>query len=123
VRPACLGPYKAARDRWYTIRNKQSGQTLIVGNNGVPGSPVLVAGDANGNWGQAPDNLQMMWRIWHYVGNNAQWYLLQNVASGQLLVVMNSSPPGSPVPKVFGDNGGWGETEEDLQKMWILTPQ
>ncbi|HWW01977.1 MAG TPA: N,N-dimethylformamidase beta subunit family domain-containing protein [Candidatus Acidoferrum sp.] len=117
----CAGPYKAAPDQWYTIRNKQNGQTLIVGDGGVSGGPVMVVGDLTGNWGAAPDNLQQMWRIWHYIGNNDQWYLFQNVASGQLLIVSKGSPSGVPV-RVFGDNGGWGETEEDLQKMWVLTP-
>ncbi|PWU21286.1 MAG: hypothetical protein C5B50_02040 [Verrucomicrobia bacterium] len=117
----CLGSYKAAPDQWYTIRNKQNGQTLIVGNGGVPGGPVMVVGDATGNWGAASDNLQMMWRIWHYTGNNENWYLFQNVASGQLLIAANNNPAGSSVV-VFGDNGGWGETEENPQKMWILTP-
>jgi hypothetical protein len=121
-RPPSIGPYKAADDVWYTIRDAQTGEDLIVSDNGQPGGPVITLGDANGYWGQPPDNLQQMWRIWRYTGNNGQWHLLQNVASGQLFIVTNNGVPNSPVV-VYGDNGGWGETEENPEKMWIFTPQ
>jgi hypothetical protein len=119
----CLGPYKAADDVWYTIRGAQTGQSLIVADNGSQNGPVWVYGDAEGNWGQGPDSTQMMWRIWRCVSApfNQPAYIMQNVCCGQLLIVAGDGGPGGQVC-VFGNyNGGWGEEEDDPQKFWTFT--
>lgn len=117
--PSAPGPYKAAEGRaWYTLRNKQNGQSLIVANNGLPDGPVIVIGNAMGSWGEPPDNTQKMWRIWRY--GSGTCYLIQNVASGQLLIVANNGALDGPVV-VHGDNGGWGELEDSPQKLWVFT--
>lgn len=119
-----VGPYKAGPDIWYRIRNMQSGQSLIVGNNGQQSGPVMVIGDVNGDWGQAASNTQMMWRIWRYTTYTARQpaFLLQNVASGQLLIVGENGRLGGPVIVHGNYNGGWGEHEDNTQKLWVITP-
>lgn len=119
-----IGSYKAAEDVWYTIRNAQNGQRLIVSENGMPDGPVVIFGDSNGNWGQASDNTQMMWRIWRYTTYQFLFpvYIIQNVCNGQLLIVGNNGVANGPV-WVYGNyNGGWGEAENNPQKLWAIKP-
>jgi hypothetical protein len=117
-----IGPYKAAGDMWYTIRNAQNGQHLIVGDNGVQNGPVEVYGYPYSNWGQHPDNTQMMWRIWRYISfpSIKPVYLLQNVCCGQLLIVGENGRKDGPVWAFGSYNGGWGEAEHNPQKLWVF---
>jgi N,N-dimethylformamidase beta subunit-like, C-terminal len=119
-----IGPYKAAEDVWYTIRNVQNGQRLIVGDNGEKDGPVVVYGDQYGRWGQTPDNTQMMWRIWRYAAHttNSPVYMIQNVCNGQLLIVGNNGIKDGPVVVYGNYNGGWGELEDNPQKLWVIAP-
>ncbi len=127
--PMSRPPYKACTNEpWYQMRNKQNGQLFIMGNNGEPNEPVIVIGNPWGGWGEAPDNLQKMWRIIKYAGKKPQshaddpreWYQIQNVASGQLLIVGENGRKDGPVV-VIGNDNGWGEPEDNTQKMWVLT--
>ncbi len=118
-----IGPYKAAEDVWYTIRNAQNGQHLIVGDSGAQNGTVEVYGYPYSDWGRYPDNTQMMWRIWRYTRfpSAAPVYLLQNVCCGQLLIVGENGIKNGPV-WVYGNyNGGWGEAEDNTQKLWVFS--
>lgn len=132
--PANSGGWLGAPDRpWYQIRNKANGQLLIVGNSGRSGGPVQVIGQREGGWGEAIDNLQKMWRILPWTGPKPEtgananderpWYRIQNVASGQLLVVANNGQKDGPVVVAGGrDAAGqytWG-TYGEPQTMWLL---
>lgn len=126
--PPSRPPYKAyPNEPWYQIRNKQNGQLLIVGYNGAPNGPVQVIGAPWGGWGETPDNPQKMWRIIKYTGKKPQshaddprdWFQIQNVSSGQLLIVAEGGRKDGPVV-VFGNDNGWGEPEDNTQKMWVL---
>ena len=94
-----------------------------MGENGRQGGPVVVYGDSNGNWGQTADNTQMMWRIWRYVSYpfSSPVYIIQNVCSGQLLIVGANGKQGGPVLVYGSYNSGWGEGEHNPQKLWTLS--
>lgn len=117
-----FGPYKAAADEWYTIQNAQNGQRLIVGSSGNINGPLMLIGNSNGNWGQALDDTQMMWRIWRYTNYtfSTPVYIFQCVSNGQLLIVSSGGVQNGPVGVYGNYNGGWGEAESNPQKLWSL---
>lgn len=103
---------------FYKIRNKQSGQSLIVFNDGNLDAPVGMIGDKNGDWGQPTYNTQPLWRLWRLRSSNI--YTIQH-HNGQLLIVGNGGAPSGPV-QVIGHQGTWGEEVCNPQKLWMISP-
>lgn len=123
-------------DQWFQLRSRQSGQLLIVTNNGKPNEPVVIIGKPgnspyNTGWGEGHYNQQKMWRIFEWKGNRPEWgsswanvgaerkfYMIQNVASGQLLCDMGGHTYGSA--KVVGTRHRCFGEDYDKRALWEL---
>jgi len=102
-----------ASDVWYTIDSAQGNGRLSLTNSSSNSTVIVVS---------SPSGLLQYWRFIPYTkpisfslsGYQYSVFLIQSVANNQLLINSGYSVI------VIGDETGWGEDENNTQKMWVL---